>query len=128
MLVWLSVYICNWLAGWLAGWLAIYLSIYISICLSVCLSSSPDFLSMVIISHPSGTDIFTHKHIELLPPLIFVLKHICTRLTILTSSKLCSGQLAVSMHPLDCKYSILSFPKMLIALTTCMGRRERGAC
>ena len=68
-----------------------------------------------------------------LPPLIFVLKHICMRLIILTSSKnnhnikLCSGQLAVGMHPLDCKYTILSFPKMLIALTTCMGRGERGS-
>ena len=70
-----------------------------------------------------------------LPPLIFVPKHICTRLTILTSSKhnhkikvaeTCSGQLAVGMHPLDCKYTILSFPKMLIALTTCMGREEEG--
>ena len=66
-----------------------------------------------------------------LPPLIFVLKHICTRLTILTGSKnnhkwlkLCSGQLAVGMHPLDCKYTILSFPTMLLALTNCMGRRE----
>ena len=26
------------------------------------------------------------------------------------------------MHPLDCKYTILSFPKMLITLTTGMGR------
>ena len=70
-----------------------------------------------------------------LPPLIFVLKHICTRLTILTSSKnnhkikvveTFSGQLAVGMHPLDCKYTILSFPKMLITLTTCIGRGDRG--
>ena len=63
-----------------------------------------------------------------LPPLIFVLKHIYTRLTILNGSKnnhkqlkLCSGQLAVDMHPLDCKYT-----KMLIADDdTCM-RREGG--
>ena len=53
------------------------------------------------------------------------------RLTILTCSKnnhkikLCSDQLPVGMHPLDCKYTILSFPEMLIALTTCMGRWER---
>ena len=52
------------------------------------------------------------------------------RLTILTGSKnnhkikLCSGQLAVGMDPLDCKYTILSFPEMLMALTTCMGRGE----
>ena len=37
----------------------------------------------------------------------------------------CSGQLVVGMHPLDCKYTILSFP---IALTTCMGREGRGEC
>ena len=66
MLVWLSAYICNWLAGWLPACLpAIYLSV----------SSSPsDFLSTVIISPlcnclvekvNHGTDVFTHKHIEL---------------------------------------------------------------
>ena len=50
------------------------------------------------------------------------------RLTILNGSKnsheiqLCGGQLAGGMHPLDCKYTILSFAKMLIVLTACMGR------
>ena len=67
-----------------------------------------------------------------MPPLIFVPKHICTRLTILTGSKnnhkikVAETLLAVGMHPLDCKYTILSFPKMLIALTTCRGGRKRG--
>ena len=74
---------------------------------------------------------FSLKNIlNCLNPLIFVLKHICTRLTILTGSEnnhkikvaeLCSGQLAVGMHLLDCKYTVLSFLKMLITLTTCMG-------
>ena len=65
-----------------------------------------------------------------LPPLIFVLKHICMRLTILTGSKnnhkwlkLCSSELAVDMHPLDCKYT-----KMMITSTTCMRKEgERGS-
>ena len=72
-----------------------------------------------------------------LPHLIFVPKHICTRLTILTGSKN-NHKIKVaetlqwpvgSQHAplaLDCKYTILSFPKMLIALTTCMGREEEG--
>ena len=30
------------------------------------------------------------------------------------------------MHPLDCKYTILSFPKMLIALTNPYGKGGRG--
>ena len=35
--------------------------------------------------------------------------------------------LTVGMHPFDCKYTILSFPKMLMALTTCMGRGRGGS-
>ena len=68
-----------------------------------------------------------------LPPLIFVPKHICTRLTVLTCSKnnhkikVAETLLwPVGMHPLDCKYTILSFLKMLITLITCMGREEEG--
>ena len=71
-----------------------------------------------------------------LPPLLAlylvqcVLKHLCTRLTTLTSSFLLSpnhkitvaltGQLAVGIHTLDCKYTFLSFLKKLAALTTGM--------
>ena len=51
-----------------------------------------------------------------------------TRLIILTGGKsnhkikiAGTGQLAVSILPLECKYTSLSFLKMLTALTTCMG-------
>ena len=72
-----------------------------------------------------------------LPPIVFVPKHICTRLTILTSSKnnhkikvaeLRGGQLAVgSRHaPLGLQIYYFIISKMLITLTTCMGREGEG--
>ena len=83
-----------------------YLSLCLSLCLSICpsiylsiyLSSSPsDFLSTVIISPPLQLPcqkcqpwyrcFHFKKILNCLPPLIFVPKHICTRLTILTGSK-----------------------------------------
>ena len=82
-----------------------------------------------------GTDVFTHEYTEL-PASSFIindLKHVGTKLTILTGGKnnhkitiAETGQLAVGIHPLDCKYTFLSFPKMLNALTTCTGSEKEG--
>ena len=85
MLVWLSINICNWLAN--------YLSIYISMSCHhlLTLPFHSDYLS------PSATALWKRSTmvqmfsliniLNCLPPLIFVLKHIYTRLTILTGSK-----------------------------------------
>ena len=76
-----------------------------------------------------GTDVLTHN---CLPPLLAlcVLKHVCTRLIILTGGKnndkikiaVASWQSAVGIHPFHCKYTNI----LLIALTACMGRE--GVC
>ena len=79
-----------------AGWL--YVSIYLVICISV--SSSPSDLISTVITRPlcnclvkkinQGTDVFTHKHTELPASsfsIICVLKHVRTRLIILTGGK-----------------------------------------
>ena len=83
--MWMSAYICNWLAK-----PAMYLSIFLSH--RHLLTSFPQWLS-----HPSATalskrptmvQMFSLINIlNCLPPLIFVSKHICMRLTILTGSK-----------------------------------------
>ena len=86
-----------------------------------------------------GIDVPTHIHNELPassqpPPPIYVLKHVCTRLILLFGGKKQSqdikiagtGQLAVGIRPLDCKYTFLSFPKMLTAVTTRTGREGGG--
>ena len=73
-----------------------------------------------------GTDVLTYKHIKLPASsfsIICVLKHVLTRLTVLTGSKINQkikitetwGQLTVGM---DCNYTFLSCPKMLTALST----------
>ena len=56
-----------------------------------------------------------------------------TRLIMLTGGKsnhkikiAGTGQFAVGILPLECKYTSLSFLKMLTALTTCMGRKGGG--
>ena len=81
MLLWLDAYICNWLAG----------SLGIFLCLVI--GFRPRFHS--VWSHPlcnclvkkinQDTDVLTHN---CLPPLLAlcVLKHVCTRLIILTSN------------------------------------------
>ena len=80
MLVWLSAHICNWLAS--------YLSVYIS--MSLCPFHS-DYLTLsttALSKRSTMVQMFSLINIlNCLPPLIFVAKHICTRLTILTSSK-----------------------------------------
>ena len=62
-----------------------------------------------------------------LPPPICVLKHVRTRLIILTSGKnnhkikiAETGQLAVGIRPLDCKYTFYYFWNTS-TLTTCRG-------
>ena len=128
MLLWLGCYIC--------------LSVCLSVCLCLVEGFRPRFHSVwsralcncLVKKISQCTDVLTHKHTELcLPPLLAlcVLKHICRRLIILTGGKNShkikiaeSGQLAVgSQHPpLRLQMYFLSFPKMLIALTACMGR------
>ena len=94
--------------------LSVYLFIYIAMSDRDCLVKKIN----------QGTDVFTHKHTELPASsvrIICVLKHVRARLIILTSGKNSqiikiagSGQLAVCIHPLDCKDTFLSFPKMLM--------------
>ena len=68
-----------------------------------------------------------------LPPLTFVPEHICMRLTILTGSKnnhktKVGETLQWPVGSRHAPHTVLSFPKMLIALTTTyMGREEEGA-
>ena len=64
------------------------------------------------------------------PTCIYVLKHIRTRLIILTSGKnnhkikiAETGRLAVGIRPLDCKYTFI-ISEILTTLTTCRGGRE----
>ena len=75
---------------YVTGWLSIYVSIFL------CLVVTLWLLSTVIISPlcnclvkkvNHGTDVSLINILNCLPHLIFVPKHICTRLTILTSSK-----------------------------------------
>ena len=130
MLLWLSAYICNWLAIWLSGYLGVFL------CLVV--GSRPRFHSVwsrplcncLVNKINQGTDVLTHN---CLPPLLAlcVLKHVCTRLIILTSNHNIKIDVASRHSPLRLQIPLLSFQKMLIALTACMGRggvRKRGYC
>ena len=72
--------------------------------------------------------VFTHKHTEL-PAFSFSIMHcsVCSQARTyqikyidrqFLLSQNCSGQLAVGILPLYCKYTFLSFLKMLNALTT----------
>ena len=65
-----------------------------------------------------GTDDFIPKHTELPAFSFTVLKHVRTRLTILTGGKnnhkieiAETSQLAVGIRPLDCKYTFYHFRK-----------------
>ena len=118
MLVWLGAYIFNWLALWLS--ILLYLS------------SPSDLVSTVIISPRTCLVKKVNHSTDVLPvSYVLFLKHVRTRLTILTGSKnnhkikiaeaLYSGQLAVSIPPLDCKHTFSSFPEMLTAFTTATG-------
>ena len=67
-----------------------------------------------------------------LPPPVCVLKHVRTRLIILTGGednhkiKIAeTGQLAVGIRPLNCKYTFI-ISEILSSLTTCRGGREGG--
>ena len=110
MQLWLGTYICNWLSGWLA----------IFLCLLV--TFRPRFHSDYLA--PSATALskrLTMVQMFLLnclppPTSIYVLKHIRTRLIILTGGKnnhkikiAETGQLAVGIRPLDCKYTFYHF-------------------
>ena len=120
------------------GWLYVF-------CLSIFLLSPSNLVSTVI-THPlcnclvkkinQGTAVFTHKHTELPVSsfrVICVLKHIHTRLIILTCGKnnhkikiTGIGQLAVGSRPVDFKYTFI-ISENADTLTTCMGRGE-GVC
>ena len=134
--MWLSAYIFNWLAGWLV----IYQSMFLCLVVTFWLPFHSNYLapSATALSKSSTiVQMFSLINIlNCLPPLIFVLKRICTRLTILTGSKnnhkikLCSGQLAVGMHLLDCKYILFyHFRKCWSHWLPVWGggRRERGS-
>ena len=67
-----------------------------------------------------------------LPPPFCVLNHLRTRLIILTGGKnnhkikiAETGQLAVGIRPLDCKYTFF-ISEILSTLTTCRGGRGGG--
>ena len=117
-------------------WLGGYICFYITVSLS-----TSGLVSRVItrplcnclVKRSTMVQMFSLINIlNCLPPLLTlcILKHVRMRLTILTGGgksnhkiKIAeTGQLAVSILPLDCKYTFLSFPKMLTALTTCTGR------
>ena len=121
-----------WLSAPIYNLLARTLSIYISVSLS-----PSDFLSTVIISPPlqlpcqkvnHGTDVFTHKRIELPGS-----SYICSQAQMYEINYIDWQQdksswnfvVGSSHAPLGLQIYILSFPKMLIALTTCMGSGER---
>ena len=104
------------------------MAIYASICLYFYVSSSPFDLVSTVITRPlcnclvkkinQGTDVFTHKITELPASsfsIICVLKHVRTRLIMLTCGKnnhkikiAGTGQLAIGIRPLDCKYIVCS--------------------
>ena len=117
---------------WLGGYLSIFLCLVITFRPHFHSDYSPPPQVPGEKDQP-GYKYFHSKHTEL-PASSFsitcVLKHVCMRLiNILTGSKINhkikiadTGQLAVGISPLDCNYTFLSFPKMLTALTICMGR------
>ena len=114
------------------GWVPIYVTGYISV------SSYASDLVFSVWSCPlcnclvkkinQGTDVLTHN---CLPPLLAlcVLKHVCTRLIILTRGKnnhkikiaVASWHSAFGIHPFDCEYT-----NILIVLTARIG--GRGVC
>ena len=110
---------------------------YVSGCISMSRRKVPISFSQCLVSPPlqlpcqkdqPGYRCLTHN---CLPPLLAlcVLKHVCTRLIILTGSKnnhkikiaVASWQSAFGIHPFDCEYTTI-----LIALTAYMGRE--GVC
>ena len=127
MLVWLGTHICNWLAIFLClivGFRPCFHSVW-----------SRPLCNCLVKKINQGTDVLTDN---CLPPLLAlcVLKHVCTRLIILTGCKnnhkikidVASRQSAFTPSTAN---TFLSSPKMLIALTACMGRggvRKRGSC
>ena len=124
-------------------WLGSYICLYQSIFLCLVEVFRPRFHSVwsrplcnrLVKKINQGTDVLTHKHTEL-PASSFTI--ICSQAGMYEINYIdCravkhnhkvkiaeSGQLAVGIHPFDCKYTFLSFLKMLIALTACMGREE----
>ena len=86
---WVPIYVSGWVSGYLTIWLSGYLGIFL--CLVV--GFRPRFHSVwscplcncLVKKINQGTDVLTHN---CLPPLLAlcVLKHVCTRLIILTSN------------------------------------------
>ena len=105
MLLWLGAYICIWLAGYLG----IFLSCRrVPTSFSQCLVSPP--LQLPCQKDQPGYKCFTHNCLSRLLALC-VLKHVCTRLIILTGGKnnhkikiaVANWQSAFGIHPFDCE-------------------------
>ena len=94
MLVWLGTYICNWLGTYICNWLGTYICNWLAIFLWLVVGFRPRFHSVwssplcncLVKKINKGSDVLTHNY---LPPLLAlcVLKHLCTRLIILTGCK-----------------------------------------
>ena len=124
MLVCLGTYICNWLSGWLAG--------YISVSRRHLPTFHSDYLPPSATALSKRLTMVQMFLLNCLPPPTSVLKHVRTRLIILTGGKnnhkikiAETGQLAVGIRPLDCKYTFI-ISEILSTLTTCRGGREGG--
>ena len=108
MQVWLGTYMCNWLSGWLA----------IFLCLVVTFRPRfhSDYLALSATALSKRLTMVQMSLVNCLPPPICVLKHVRTRLIILTGGKnnhkikiAETGQLAVGTCPLDCKHTFYLF-------------------
>ena len=129
MLVWLGTYIYNWLSIWLA----------IFLCLVVTFRPRfhSDYLALSATALSKRSTMLQMFLLNCLPPLICVLKHIRTRLIILTGGKnnhkiklAETGQLAVGSRqsafaPWTANILFI-ISEILSTLTTCKGRQGRG--
>ena len=121
------------------GWLPIYVTGWLSIFVCLVVTFRPrfhiDYLApsaTALLKRSTMVQMFSPINmLNYLPPLLAlcVLKHVRTRIIILIGRKsnhkikiAGTGQLAVGIRPLGCKYTFLSFTKMLTALRTCMGQ------
>ena len=120
---------------WLAGYICSGLSIFVCLVVTFRPRFHSDYLapSATVLSERSTmVQMFSLINMLNCLPLLLalcVLKHVRTRLIILIGRKnnhkikiAGTGQLAVGIRPLGCKYTFLSFPKMLTALRTRIGK------
>ena len=85
---WLGTYICNWLSGWLAGWLTGWLAILLCLVVTFRPRFHSDYLAPSSTALSKRLTMVQMFLLNCLPPTsIYVLKHIRTRLIILTGGK-----------------------------------------